>query len=78
MPYQKTEDLPESVRDNLPKHAQEIYMEAFNSAWEQYDEPEERRGGASREETAHKVAWASVKRVYEKDEDSGRWKRKED
>lgn len=78
MPYERIKDLPESVRENLPEHAQEIYMEAFNSAWEQYDEPEERRGGASREETAHKVAWAAVKRVYEKDEASGRWKRKED
>ena len=77
MPYKKTADLPESVREHLPEHAREIYMEAFNSSWEQYDEPEERRGGASREETAHKVAWAAVKRVYEKDEDSGRWKRKE-
>ena len=52
MPYKSVRELPESVRDNLPKHAQELYQEAFNSAWEQYDEPEERRGGASRVETA--------------------------
>ncbi len=76
MPYKKISDLPDSVRDNLPEHAQEIYMEAFNSAWDQYDEPEERRGDASREETAHKVAWSAVKKVYEKDEKSGKWKRK--
>jgi cation transport regulator len=75
MPYQSNKDLPESVRDNLPEHAQEIYREAFNSAWEQYDQPQERRG-ASREETAHKVAWAAVKRVYKKDERSGQWKAK--
>ena len=72
MPYSRISELPASVRDNLPKSAQEIYKEAFNSAWEQYDEPEERRGDASREETAHKVAWAAVKRKYHKDE-SGRW-----
>lgn len=77
MPYKKTSDLPESVRDNLPDHAQEIYLEAYNSAWDQYDQPEERRGDATREETAHKVAWAAVKRVYQKDEQSGRWKKKE-
>jgi cation transport regulator len=77
MPYKSVGDLPESVRDNLPKHAQEIYQEAFNSAWEQYDEPEERRGGASREETAHRVAWAAVKKKYEKDEGSGHWRVKE-
>lgn len=77
MPYKTVRELPESVRDNLPKHAQEIYQEAFNSAWEQYDEPEERLGGASREETAHKVAWAAVKKKYEKEEGSGKWRAKE-
>lgn len=77
MPYQKVRDLPESVRDNLPEHAQKIYMEAFNSAWEEFDEPEERRGDATREETAHKVAWAAVKRKYEKDEATGRWRAKD-
>jgi len=76
MPYQKVSDLPENVRVHLPEHAKEIYMEAFNSAWDQYDEPNERRGDATREETAHKVAWAAVKRVYQKDERSGRWQSK--
>jgi cation transport regulator len=71
MPYEKINELPEGVKDNLPKHAQEIYMSAFNSAWDQYDEPEERRGDDSREETAHKVAWAAVKKKYEKQGD--RW-----
>lgn len=69
MPYTKIGDLPDSVRDNLPKHAQEIYLAAYNSAWEQYDQPEERRGDASREETAHRVAWAAVKKKYEKQGD---------
>ncbi len=78
MPYKNTNDLPDSVKDNLPKHAQQIYMDAFNSAWDEYDQPGERRGGASREETAHKVAWAAVKKKYEKDEKSGEWKPKED
>ncbi|HEX2909055.1 MAG TPA: ChaB family protein [Phototrophicaceae bacterium] len=77
MPYQKPTDLPETVRDHLPPHAQEIYLEAFNSAWEQYDEPEERRGDDTREETAHKVAWAAVKKKYEKDDQSGRWRAKD-
>ncbi len=76
MPYDKISELPDSVRDSLPNHAQEIYQAAYNSAWEQYDEPEERRDDASREETAHRVAWAAVKRDYEKEEESGRWKRK--
>ena len=76
MPYTKLTDLPESVRDNLPKHAQEIYKEAFNSAWDEYKDAEARRGGASREETAHRVAWAAVKNVYEKDEKPGKWEKK--
>lgn len=78
MPYEKIKELPDSVKDNLPKHAQEIYKEAYNSAWDQYDEPEERRGDASREEVAHKVAWSAVKNKYEKDEKSGEWKEKKD
>ncbi len=75
MPYKKIKELPDSVRDNLPEHAQEIYKEAFNSAWEQYDQPDERRGDASREETAHRVAWTAVKKVYEKNKKSGKWTR---
>ena len=73
--YKSNNKLPESVTDNLPKHAQEIYREAFNSAWEQYKDPEDRRGDASREETAHKVAWSAVKHSYRKGDD-GHWHRK--
>ena len=76
MPYKSTHELPASVKDHLPEHAQEIYKEAFNSAWDQYDQPRERRNDDSREETAHKVAWAAVKKVYDKDEKSGRWIKK--
>jgi cation transport regulator len=75
MPYDKNEDLPDSVQDNLPKHAQTIYREAFNSAWEQYSDPEDRRGDDSREEVAHKVAWSAVKQTYTKRD--GRWVKNE-
>jgi cation transport regulator len=77
MPYHSLAELPDNVKDNLPKHAQEIYKEAFNSAWDQYKDPEDRRGDASREETAHKVAWSAVKQKYEKGNDD-KWHRKED
>lgn len=73
MPYKTREDLPESVRGALPMHAQEIYMEAFNNAWEQYKDPSDRRGNADHEETAHKVAWSAVKKSYHKSAD-GTWK----
>jgi cation transport regulator len=76
MPYKSTSELPDSVKDKLPEHAQEIYKEAYNAAWDQYDEPEERRGNASREETSHKVAWAAVKRQYKKNNKSGKWTKK--
>jgi cation transport regulator len=76
MPYKNINDLPDSVRNNLPKHAQEIYMGAYNSAWDQYDEPQEGRADAVHEETARKVAWSAVKKKYEKDEITGNWKSK--
>ncbi|MEQ9618448.1 MAG: putative cation transport regulator ChaB [Deltaproteobacteria bacterium] len=76
MPYDKKSELPDSVKNNLPGHAQDIYMEAYNSAWDEYSDPEDRRGDASREEVAHKVAWAAVKKKYEKKND--KWVRKDD
>lgn len=72
MPFQTAKDLPETVKEHLPEHARDIYLEAFNSAWDHYDQPDERHGDDTREETAHKVAWAAVKKVYEKNEE-GRW-----
>lgn len=76
MPYHSNAELPDSVKDNIPEHAQDIYREAYNSAWDRYEDPEERRGDASREETAHRVAWAAVKSRYEKSD--GDWQRKSD
>ncbi len=75
MPYHSNAELPDSVRDHLPKHAQDIYREAFNAAWDEYADPKKRRGDASQEETAHRVAWAAVKGQYEKRGE--RWQRKE-
>lgn len=72
MPYKSNSELPETVRNNLPEHGQDIYRKAFNSAWEEYKESSERRGDSSREETAHKVAWSAVKKVYEKNSE-GNW-----
>lgn len=69
MPYKSASDLPQNVRGVLPEHAQHIFLEAFNSAYEQYDTPQERRGDADREETARRVAWAAVKQRYAKGED---------
>jgi cation transport regulator len=78
MPFINKSDLPESVIDNLPQHAQVFYREAYISAWEQYRDPDKRRGDASREETAHRIAWSAVTNDYEKDDKSGKWKKKKD
>ena len=69
MPYSSIAELPDSVRENLPEHAQEIYKEAFNSAYDEYAG----RGAEGREVTAHKVAWSAVKKKYRKEEASGKW-----
>lgn len=72
MPYESVKDLPESVRNVLPEHAQHIYLEAYNNAWEQYKAPEKRKLGGTREETAHAVAWAAVKKEYRKEGNTGK------
>lgn len=56
MPYRAIEDLPPTTR-HLPPHAKEIFLSAFNSAWDEYGGDEER---------AFRVAWAAVKKRYRK------------
>ncbi|HET6182118.1 MAG TPA: ChaB family protein [Acetobacteraceae bacterium] len=66
MPYERNEDLPAPVQQALPEHAQDIYRAAFNNTW--------RRQAADLlvdEATAHRIAWAAVKRLYRKAGD--RW-----
>ena len=67
MPYHSNEDLPPGVRNHLPLHAQDIFRETFNHAWEQYADPEKRRLGGSQEDAARRVAWAAVKNSYRKE-----------
>jgi cation transport regulator len=60
MPYEVNADLPPSVRSHLPEHAQDIFREAFNHAYAAHaDDPRQ-------EEAAFRIAWAAVKREYEK------------
>lgn len=72
MAYKELNELPEEVKSVLPKHAQEIFRAAYNSAHDGYKDPDDRRGDESREEVAFKVAWSAVKRDYEKGKD-GKW-----
>ncbi|WP_338563101.1 putative cation transport regulator ChaB [Erwinia sp. E_sp_B04_7] len=75
MPYSSRSSLPDNVKSVLPAHAQDIYKEAFNSAWDEYKEKKDRRGDETREEVAHKVAWSAVKHTYEKGDDD-KWHKK--
>ncbi len=56
MPYRTNADLPASVRNHLPSHAQDIYREAFNHAFASH------AGDVRQEEIGHRTAWAAVKR----------------
>lgn len=67
MPYQEIDDLPDRIKDNLPKHAQKIFLKAFNNAFDHYDNDEV---------IANKVAWSAVKKEYQKDKRSGKWVKK--
>jgi cation transport regulator len=60
MPYETNADLPDTVKRHLPDHAQDIYRAAFNNAYADH------AGEAGREERAHRIAWAAVKRSYVK------------
>jgi cation transport regulator len=62
MPYASKEDLPSALRAHLPPHAQDIFRAAFNNAWATYGAHQPSR----REEIAHRIAWAAVKRRYRK------------
>jgi cation transport regulator len=61
VPYAATSELPPAVR-RLPAHAQEIFLSAFNGAWQSYRD----RSPQEQEEIAFRVAWAAVKKQYRK------------
>ena len=69
--YESVKDLPETVQDVLPREAQEVYLEAYNTSWENYDE--EATSELSREAFATRDAWTAVKREFTKDEETGTW-----
>lgn len=60
MPYATNSDLPPPVRHVLPYHAQDIHREAFNHAFAAH------AADPRREEAAHRIAWAAVKRSHVK------------
>jgi cation transport regulator len=65
MPYSDNIELPPGVRNHLSEHAQDIYREVFNHAFDAHN------GDPRQEEAARRIAWAAVKRRYVKEGD--RW-----
>jgi len=61
MPYSSIRQLPDPVKHSLPIEAQEIFKDAFNHSYEKYS--------ATDEVICFKIAWAAVKRIYEKQGD---------
>jgi cation transport regulator len=72
--YETKNDLPESVKVYLPDKLQDIYLEAYQEAWEEYEEYQ--GGEASREAVAHRDAMHAVKRDYTYYEEKGTWYKK--
>jgi len=68
MPY-TLKTLPDSVKNALPKKAQEIFLKAVNNAFDEYQDRK------NTEELAFKVAWSAVKKVYEQNEEANGSKR---
>lgn len=73
MPYKTNSDLPANVRAHLPEKAQTIYRKAFSAAYHEYaNEAKRQDPHASLDSVAARVAWAAVKKAFEKDA-SGKW-----
>lgn len=68
--YESTEELPDIVRDVLPKEGQELYLEGYNTSWEMYDEEQSEM---SQEAVANRDGWAAVNREFTKDDETGKW-----
>ena len=71
MEYETKSDLPETLREVLPDNAQEIFLQAYQEAWADYEEGE--RGEMSRSTVANQHAWAALKNQYIQDKKSGTW-----
>lgn len=70
-PYLELDDLPQSLRNELPEDAQRMYLAVYRRVWETTAMSGER---ADREldETAHEAAMLEVQRRFERD-DEGHW-----
>jgi len=73
MPYNKLNELPQGVRNVLPKAAQDIWRRSFNKGWAAAQKQGKR--GKERDTQARQWGWQAVKAAgYAKDEKTGKWK----
>ena len=56
VPCLTLESLPAAIRGNLPSHLQDLYVRAFNDAWQRHAD------FADREAFCHRVARSAVRR----------------
>jgi cation transport regulator ChaB len=70
--YQRVEDLPQALKDELPELAQQLYLAVYGTTWEKCA----MGGDAGEDELArksHEAAMRAVEEKFEKDE-RGRWR----
>lgn len=73
MPYTNNAQLPKGVQSYLSQAAQEIYRDAYNYAWDTCRYTQDRHDSDdSRQVTANRVAWETVKRHCERNP-RGKW-----
>jgi cation transport regulator len=74
MRYEKKSDLPATIRDILPEEAQQVYLEAYQRSYDDYEEGE--GGDLSRESVAHRDGWTALQREYRQNRETGEWQRR--
>ena len=62
MQYETVKQLSSTIRSVLPEEAQEIYRQAYNQAWEEFDRDAHR--GLNQQALAHQQAWGAVKKEF--------------
>lgn len=76
MYYASTKDLPRTLQETLPAEAQAVYLNTYNSIWEQYSTTT--TDAAKLSTIAHQQAWDEMTRqfTFVKRDDKGLWVRK--
>lgn len=69
-------ELPEGVYEALPPAGREIYLDAYNAAYENYAVQNGVNSETERVAAAHKAAWDAVRELYVQQSATGTWRRK--